>query len=63
MIPFEVPVPCDKIVEKLVVVEKEIEKIKEVPRQTEKLVEVIKEVAKDQREECFADIDFALPVF
>jgi sulfopyruvate decarboxylase TPP-binding subunit len=31
VIPFEVPVPCDKIVEKLVLVEKEVEKIVQVP--------------------------------
>jgi hypothetical protein len=33
-----VPVPCDKIIEKLILVEKEIEKIKEVPVEVDKLV-------------------------
>lgn len=42
VIPFEVPVPCDKIIEKLVLVEKEVEKIVEVPVEVEKIVEVIK---------------------
>jgi hypothetical protein len=44
VIPFELPVPCDKIVEKLVVVEKEVEKIVKVPYEVEKIVECIKEV-------------------
>ena len=48
VIPFEVAVPCDKVVEKLVLVEKEVERIVEVPREVEKIVEVIKEVATVQ---------------
>lgn len=42
VIPFEMPVPCDKVIEKLMLVEKEVERVVEVPVSVEKIVEVIK---------------------